>query len=152
MKTLTLLIAICFSLCIFGCSSAAPTTTGGSAKNDNSSQAKNPAAPTNTSTASTANTSSAASKTDSPLANSLAGTWEMPTDKDSKMTFDKDGTFISSDKNGADKGTYSVIDDETIKIKSDKMPPDTKLKIKVTGDNMEMTMEGMEPMILKRTK
>ena len=77
----------------------------------------------------------------------------MSTEKGSTLTFDKDGSFISSDAKGADKGTYSVVDDETIEIKSPKMPPDTKFKIKITGDSMDMLMEGMtEPMVLKRTK
>jgi hypothetical protein len=77
----------------------------------------------------------------------------MTTEKGTTLTFDKDGNFVQSDAKGTDKGTYSVVDDETIEIKSTKMPPDTKFKIKVTGDTLNMTMDGMpEPMELKRTK
>ena len=153
MKTLTLLIAISFSLCIFGCSSSAPTTNA-NAKNGNSSQAKNSTTQTNTSTTSTTNSSTTGTgKTDSPLANSLAGTWEMTTEKGSTMTFNKDGSFISNSAKGSEKGTYSVVDDETIKLNAPGMQPDTKFKVEIDDDTLNLTMDGMsEPMVLKRTK
>jgi hypothetical protein len=90
------------------------------------------------------------------LADAIVGTWQEKRGNGGQdkitFTFNKDNSFIMKEpESAAQKGTYSIIDAETVEVKAPNRPT-LKLKIKIAGDTMQMTNGDRRPLALKRVK
>ena len=147
-RTINLIMTAALLLALAGCSATSKPVVG-TQSNANSSPAT--VVQSNTDVAPADSSNVAASKAGGKIADELFGTWETQPDK-VRLTFGRDNSFVAvSEGKPAEKGTYAVIDENTLEITAPPTEP-TKFKVKIDGATMQLTINGTtEPMNLKRS-